>query len=210
MRAGRNDDLSLYAKLLLAAYDADRKFRAKSAPSASECHLLFSDLVVAAWNHDRQAFGLLGHEKLYPNSKTVNDTLWSKNGIVAKGWLNRVEANTFIITTLGKLVAKQLLTDRTLPAAKPTTAMPEKLTQLLQSKVYLKARDGKEVSRDEAFAWWGIAEDMPQMKALERLTVFGRELRMHDEYPEARSLFNVHEQLVSRFEKYLQLLRAAV
>lgn len=208
----RRYDGFLTEKIVVAGYVLERQAKASGAPSAAEGHFNGNDLVVQAWKMHPHDLGLPGYENMYPDSRRILAVLWDRGrGTVLNGWFEKVAVNLYRITEKGREKAREVLGWETVkPVEKPAPGLPPEIRDLYFSEVFRKHKAGQPISFAEACQWWGITENMTQKKALEKLTVFGRELRMHDEYPEARSLFNVHEQLVARFEKYLQLLRAAV
>jgi hypothetical protein len=76
-RGGHPDPGSSWRSIVIAAFSLPSEF---SLP----------DLVVAAWQQDRKAFGLRGHEDRHPDSKRVEVALYhGKRGLIARGALRR-------------------------------------------------------------------------------------------------------------------------
>jgi hypothetical protein len=58
-------------------------------------------LVVAAWQLDKEKFGLAGYHGFYPNNNLVKLQLMGKNGLVKRGEIIRLKVGLYCLKGMG-------------------------------------------------------------------------------------------------------------
>src|SRR5271156_2475771 len=98
---GTERRLTAVQMILLAADD----LVANGADEISEW-----DLTVAAWNRDRQRFGLRGYATIYPDHKRVMMEIMGNKASnpILLGFMQRNRPNHYKLTPLGRVQASQL------------------------------------------------------------------------------------------------------
>ena len=68
-----------------------------------------SSLIVAAWKHRPDLFGLKGYEETHPCSRAVLCRLSGDSGLVPRGWVTRPDDSVVMLTPLGRTAAHTLM-----------------------------------------------------------------------------------------------------
>jgi hypothetical protein len=134
-------------KLLLAANELSRRGPTFSA----------EELAVAAWESDRQAFGLKGYRDLHPNYNSVLVLLMGSKGLVARGYLKKEAQKLYSVTEKGRKVVKHTAGE---PQTRLTREQERQLLHLLNSKALEKVVSGpvSDLYFKECLAFWGLTE----------------------------------------------------
>ncbi len=66
------------------------------------------DLIVHAWQHFPESFGLSGYREQYPDSNRVLSKLMGSVGLCSRGWLEQVSTKTYRMTAAGRKLATAL------------------------------------------------------------------------------------------------------
>jgi hypothetical protein len=189
------------------------------------------DLLLAAWNGDRAAWGLRGHEQEHPDSHRVHRELDSRGkgqrGIVGSGLLEKVGPRTYRITPKGLAAASE--SDGGAGARERTDRVLEaEIARIVSHPAFiawLKDPDTPRQFRD-AGHFWGIAPGTPPRVVRQRVQAVEDTLRaalsvleqkgvqeianrhgqqLYDETDIARGL-EFHRALKERFRRDLAVL----
>lgn len=94
------DRTAKWLKVLQAASQLDRKGFPIQA------------LIVAAWLSDREAFGLPGYRRTYPDSNHVTTYLYGRRGLIATGYLVKQKfGSLYRLTEEGRKAADEFRTE---------------------------------------------------------------------------------------------------
>jgi hypothetical protein len=186
---GQQITLSLSDKLLLAAVEL--------SSGSIEVDFTAEDLVVAAWQADKLAFGLRGHEQDHPDSNKVYTKLDGRTGLVTKGWLSKFGERRLRITQAGLARAVEL-------RGGADTDLLAKLDRTLQAAV------GRILSHPEFISWlkdrakpsrfrgagyfWGIAPGTPPTAVRSRVNDIEQTLKVVLEVLDKRGVTDVVKQ----------------
>jgi hypothetical protein len=134
-------------KLLLAATELSRKGPTFSA----------EELAVAAWESDRQAFGLKGFSELHPNYNKVLVLLMGSKGLIARGYLKKEAQKLYSVTEKGRKVVKVTPQE---PETRLTREQERQLLHFLNSRALEKVVSGPvaELYFTDCLAFWGLTE----------------------------------------------------
>jgi hypothetical protein len=88
MESNNGRKLNIHEKILAAAYEL---------PSNN---FSLEELIVACWKKWPDTFGLV--EFNYPDSNIVSAALSKREGVIRRGWFERVAPKTYIITDCGR------------------------------------------------------------------------------------------------------------
>lgn len=154
---------SLREQVLLAALDCSGGDLEK--PFTSE------DLLVAAWERDRLAWGLRGYEREHPDIDKLRKEIDSRGaregapstGLVSAGLLLRVRERMYRLTPAGLAAASQVVGAKPDTRGKATRALSDAVNAILSHSVFrgwLKDSSSPKHFRD-AGHFWGIAPGTP-------------------------------------------------
>ena len=129
-----------------------------------------SILVIEAWKEFPDTFGLDGFRKEYPDNNTVRVSLCGANGLIGKGYLDRVAPKTYRLTKDGAKAVKLIASGNGAAVAKRAKLAPvsdsgrmrakveEIALQLLGSVAYRYWRSGQRdrIIFGHALAFWGV------------------------------------------------------
>lgn len=216
---------SLTDKVLIAALDL----------STGDLNVSFTaeELLLAAWETDKSAFGLRGYETEYPDSNKLYTKIDGKSGLVSKGFLRKVGERTLCISVYGLSRARRL---QLYELPEGASDLDAKLDRALQASIseMIGSREFREWLRDNAKPdkfrgagnFWGIAPGTPPKtvrdrllhvehtlrSALERLEELGvekiaeqRGKKLFDKHDLGR-LLEFHNELKRRFSRELTIL----
>jgi hypothetical protein len=217
-------DCTLPEKILLAAAQLDAAGQATFSAEA---------LIVAAWQQYPHAFGLKGYEEQFPDSNKVLWGIMGEKGLPRRGLLAKVGQKLYTLTRDGRQLVQRLQSgdDSPLPppppSRQPVLSRPHDLLlqALLASVIWQKHRNGRsnDWSFSEACRFWNLGDRQGRAvdAHLEQLTtdlaeierrlatasaVLGNGQTVHA--GDAGQLCAIHEQLLQRFSRHLNLLRS--
>lgn len=148
----------LIAVLLISGGEVNKKFTAE-------------DIIVKAWEEDRHAFGLRGHEEEHPDSNIIYTKLDGKDGLVNKGYLKKVGDRTYTLSEAGASIAARLSSADESTQLKATRSLQEAIIKILNHPVFRDwLSDNNKPTRFRDAGWfWGIAPGTPKKVVEERL-----------------------------------------
>jgi hypothetical protein len=214
------DALSIKEKVLLAAQrcangDIARAFTAEQ-------------LLVAAWEMDKSAFGLRGFEAKYPDSNRLYTNTDGKDGLVAKGLLLKAGERMFRLSPAGFAAVVALSPDNEEEQVKLERELGQKVNKILSHPVFLDwLRDSSKPTRFHgAGHFWGIAPGTPPRVVRDRLRETELTLKAALDYMDRRGIdqlfvergkslcerkdiercLEFHEALKTRFARELRVL----
>lgn len=213
-----NDDLSLRDKILLAADVLDKRTGQFSA----------NELVVAAWKLDYKAFGLEGFAADYPDSNRVLYNLMGRSGIVQQGLLVKVGPKRYGMTKMGRFKVDRLNGKEFQPhvngkvMAKLTKPMAEFVERCRKSEAFLLFDTKGTINFTMATRFWNMPNLSSDVKTVlrefaGRLALLDVELADEDRLlpdgstiaaGDIRELRHVHNWLLKRFERHLDLIQS--
>ncbi len=216
-------DTTLPEKILLAAYQLEE---AGQSPFSAEA------LIVGSWQQYPQTFGLKGYAEQYPDSNKVLSSIMGEKGLARRGWLSKMGQKLYALTREGRGVVRRLMQEEDAPpevSGRPTTVTRDQdklLQSLFQSSALQKYQEGRkqEWTFADACRYWGITENM-QGDALDarldhvraNLADIERHLGLGSATlsdgrsitaDEVSMLYDVHNQMHTRFGRHLTLLRS--
>ena len=209
-------------KVLLAAFglckdDPTRSFTAE-------------ELSIAAWQEDKESFGLRGHEIDYPDSNKIFKSIDSKGGLVVKGMIAKVGDRTFQLTAGGIAAASRLQPSNAEQQVKLERELSSAVNKLVSHPVF--AEWLKDQTKPTKFSgaghFWGIAPGTPPRVVRDRIAKIESTLKEALQYMETRGIdalfkekdrvlcerhdiercIEFHGVLKERFSKELKLLLA--
>jgi hypothetical protein len=144
--------LTVVEKILLAAHELEERGQ---SPFTAE------QLIVKAWEMDRDLFGLQGYSSRYPDSNRVLTNIMGRKGLAGRGWIERVAEKKYRLTAGGARAALKLgQTDTAGPGYAGALSRKEidVLVRMLESTAFEKKSKGDDdiIFRD-ACAFWGIS-----------------------------------------------------
>ena len=141
--------------------------RAAKQLSARSPSFSAEDLVVTAWQMDKQTFGLSGFKEQYPNSNKVLVTIMGSKGLVQRGYLRREAAKLYSLTPEGIALIP------TPPARKSelTKDQEKHLYQLLNSAAadWFNTGQAKQITFADALKFWNITQQSDPEQVTTRL-----------------------------------------
>lgn len=159
------NDKVLLASLFLSKVDIKKSFTAE-------------DILIKAWNDDKSAFGLRGHENDFPDSNKLYTKLDGKGGLVSKGLLKKVSDRTYSLTEAGLAAALDLKPSKEEEQIKLDRQLQESVTKIINHDVFrdwLKDPNKPKQFRDAGW-FWGIAPGTPPKIVEERLNAVEKTL----------------------------------
>jgi hypothetical protein len=135
------------SKLLRAATELSKRGPTFSA----------EELAVAAWESDRQAFGLKGFSELHPNYNKVLVLLMGSKGLIARGYLKKEAQKLYSVTAKGRKLVKSTPQE---PDTGLTREQERQLLHYLNSKALEKVVSGpvSDLYFTDCLAFWGVTE----------------------------------------------------
>ncbi len=156
--------------------------KAQLLGAASECSsgdvnrkFTFEELLVAAWRRDPLAWGLRGFERDHPDSERIHRELDSRGkgnkGIVALGYLEKVEPRVYRITAKGLAAASSVSPGDAQTQERAGRALESEIRRILEHPAF------REWVRDPALPkkfrdaghFWGVAPGTPSRVVRERI-----------------------------------------
>jgi hypothetical protein len=189
------------------------------------------ELLVSAWNKDRNAWGLRGFENSFPDSSKLFkelDAHAGQQGIVGEGLLEKVQRRVFRLTPYGLAEASALRPLDAIAREKADRQLEQAVKQIIAHPVFkdwLKDPLRPKYFREAGY-FWGIAPGTPAKTVLERVTLVERTLMAALKALDARRVNELIEQrgkvlfertdierclqfqrvLIERFKRDLELL----
>lgn len=190
---------SLADKVLLAALRLDAEVVTRFTAA---------DLAVAAWEDDKDAFGLPGYEESHCDCNAVNVTIMGKRGLPAKGLLLKV-GKFYSLTPAGRKRAKALAgIVEPKPPPRELAVLEEgeavELAYLFTTTAWLYRHNREDMFRAHATAFWGgnpsgmrtfLGELERRLAVHPAVLPGGREVTAAD----IAELLDLHRWLVGRF-----------
>ena len=220
------EPLSISEKLLLAAYDLEKKGQ---RPFSAE------DLVVSAWQKYPDAFGLAGYRnkdgKLsYPDSNRVFAEIMGSKPIRKQGFFTKVGTKMYNLTEAGRERARLLLERPSgkSPVKKAALAreIEAELKRLFASKVWKKVKSDHigDITFYDACAFWGIS---PRSSAIElqgrfanfqkvvesaQKVIYGEKATFEHSgnvfgSKELNTLLKIHQELLRKFQDEVNVIK---
>lgn len=155
------------------------------------------DLVVAAWNLDKEEMGLKGHKDTQADARKLQNYLYGKYGMIPRGFLAWV-GDSLCITPKGlEQIGKTVVEEDVATISVDTDYL---LRKLEQSEAYKLFSDGKSraVTCTMALAAWGKKASDPDREIANRVTQLEEVLLDREEYRN-RQLGAFHDWLTDRF-----------
>lgn len=183
-----SNSLTLNEIVLLAAFkliedDLEKSFTAE-------------DLVVASWKEDHSAFGLRGYETKYPDSNKLYTKIDGRDGLVAKGYFDKIGDRLYKLSIRGKSKAASLKPVEATIEAKLNRQLQDKISNILNNPDFQKWL--KDPSHPKKFRgagnFWGIAPGTPSKSVSKRLTAIENTLQTALEKIEELGLDSISEQ----------------
>ncbi len=146
--------MTIVEKILLAARDLEGE---KNGSFTAE------DLIVKAWELDRDAFGLQGYADRFPDSNRILTNIMGTKGLRGRNWIEKLGEKTYRLTATGRFAARSLLdkeqgSDR--GASVLTRTYIEIAERMLASSAFkIGAEDPRsdEIIFPDACKFWGIS-----------------------------------------------------
>jgi hypothetical protein len=216
-------ECTLPEKILLAAHELEE---AGQSPFSAEA------LIVSAWQKYPVTFGLKGYAEQYPDSNKVLASIMGEKGLAKRGWLVKMGQKLYTLSRDGRQVVRRLLQgDEPAPTKSSGSVIhvPKDQDKLLNTlfgttalEKFLEGRK-QEWTFADACRFWNITENLAAEildSRLDHLTAVladlerqigvssavlsnGRSVSAED----VAQLYEVHNQLSTRFSRHLTLLR---
>jgi hypothetical protein len=153
-------------KLLSAANELGRRRATFSA----------EELAVAAWESDREAFGLKGFHEAHLNFNKVLVLLMGSKGLVARGYLKKEGQKLYSVTNRGRKAARQIAEE---PHTGLTAGEERQLLRFLKSEALEKVVSGlvSDLNFTECLTFWGVSEACSSEEI--RVKIAGQEDLVH-------------------------------
>ena len=157
--------MGLKPQLLLAALDC----------SGGELKKTFTaeDMLIRAWETNKSAWGLRGHEDEHPDSEKIFKELNSRgsSGLVGQGLLDQVSPLVFRLTPAGLAAASELNPDDIKLREKASRELEEQIKGILGHPVFRAWLDDDSTPKSfhKVGHFWGIAPGTPPRVARERV-----------------------------------------
>ena len=157
--------MGLKPQLLLAALDC----------TGGEVKKTFTaeDMLISAWERNKSAWGLRGHEDEHPDSEKIFKELNSRgsSGLVGQGLLEQVSPLVFRLTPAGLAAASELNPDDIKVREKASRVLQEQLKAILGHPVFRAWLEDPLTPKSfhKAGHFWGIAPGTPPRVARERV-----------------------------------------
>ena len=135
----------------------------------------FEELLVAAWHHDPVAWGLRGFERKYPDSERIHRELDSRGkndkGMVALGYLEKVESRVYRLTPKGIAAASSLSPDNVESREWAGRALEVEIKQIIEHAAFRDWLRNPSLPKRfrEAGHFWGVAPGTPPRVIRERI-----------------------------------------
>ncbi len=141
-----------------------------------DCNKSFTaeELLVRAWERNKQAWGLRGYEEVYPDSAKLFkelDAHAGKQGIVGSGKLEKLHHRVYRLTPAGLATASSLRPGDPIAREKAGRKLQEVIKQILEHPIFRKwIQDHTQPKHfRDAGHFWGIAPGMPSKTVRDRL-----------------------------------------
>jgi hypothetical protein len=217
-------ELTLPEKILLAAAGLEE---AGQSPFSAEA------LVIRTWQLYPRTFGLKGYEEQHPDSNKVLWGIMGEKGLPRRGWLAKVGQKLYSLTDEGRQMVRRLQLGEQAPKTS-TPAKPRQphltrpqdllLQSLLATAAWSKRQQGRQMdwTFTEAVRFWDLGErrgrDVDERLVQRRSELDTIAVELHTgsvrlgngssvSAGEVGQLIELHDALVNRFARHLNLLR---
>jgi len=135
----------------------------------------FEELLVAAWRRDPVAWGLRGFERDHPDSERIHRELDSRGknakGMVALGYLDKVEARVYRLTPKGLAAASNLAPRDGASREMADRALESDIRRIVGNTAFRDwLKDSSQPKKfREAGHFWGVAPGTPPRVVRERV-----------------------------------------
>ncbi len=146
--------MTIVEKILLAAHSLEES---GTSPFTAE------QLIVKAWQMDKDLFGLQGYANEHPDSNRVLTNIMGSKGLKGKGWIERVGEKQYKLTASGSRSALQLVNveSRTPMRAgvlgRKQVVIVERLINSPAFKKRVNDDDDQSIIFRDACNFWGIS-----------------------------------------------------
>jgi hypothetical protein len=157
------------------------------------------ELLVFAWEKNKQAWGLRSYEEKYPNSDLFYrqlDAQTNKRGIIDQGLFEKVQKRVYRLTPAGLAVAAALKPSDPISREKIDRLLETAVKQIIEHPVFKKwltDPTGPKYFR-EAGHFWGIAPGTPAKTVRERVNSVEQTLKAALKVIEQRGVKEIIEQ----------------
>ncbi|MFN2609862.1 MAG: hypothetical protein ABR507_03160, partial [Actinomycetota bacterium] len=140
----------------------------------------FEELLIAAWNHDQNSWGLRGFEREHPDPerlhREVDNRGKGQKGLVDLGYIEKVRTRLYRLTPSGLARASQVDPSDTLTMEKANRALATEVKGILEHPVFIKwlKQQAPPKSFRDAGHFWGIAPGTPPKVIRDRVEAVER------------------------------------
>lgn len=215
--------MTIIEKILLAAYSLERS---GISPFTAE------QLVIKAWEMDKDLFGLQGYADKYPDSNRVLTNIMGNKGLKGKDWIEKVGEKQYRLSASGTSNAVKLASEEAVTSTRSGILGRKQVLivqRLLNSPAFKKIMENVEqniIFRD-ASNFWGISSysnaETLKVRFTEIQDIFDElekaisdatngiitlpDMKISLEKDILRSLRETHETLQKKFFKELEVIR---
>lgn len=209
--------LGLKEKALLAAL--------KCSEGDTDKAFTLEELLVEAWRHDPEAWGLRGYEKLYPDVEKMNKEINSRGkaqgsrGLINDGFLAKKDNRIYTLTSKGLAFAARLKPEDETVQSKVARALHSKIKGILDNQVFrswINKPEEPKYFRDAGY-FWGIGPGSPASTVRARIGAIDAALKdayefldTHgiDEAADSRSRILFDRKDIERCSEFQRTLKA--
>lgn len=154
------------------------------------------ELAVAAWEMDRESFGLRGFESTYPDSNKLFKSIDSQGGLVAKGLIVKVGDRTFRLTAGAVAAASRIKPGEPEQQLKLERELASAVNQLISHPVFADwLRDSTKPAKfSGAGHFWGVAPGTPPRVVRDRIAKIEATLNEALDYMSARNVNSLFKE----------------
>jgi len=156
------------------------------------------DLLIAAWEKNKSAWGLRGYEDHHPDPEKIYKELnrRGKNDLVGMGFVEQVSPLVFRLTPAGLAEASTLKPDDMKIKERASRELQEEIKVILSHPVFRAWLDDPTSPRSfhKAGGFWGIAPGTPPKIARKRVSAVDETLEAAERFLTARGLEVVSDQ----------------
>ena len=174
----------------------------------------FEELLIAAWEANKAAWGMRGFEREHPDPERLHREVDSRGkgqkGLVGLGYLEKVETRTYRLTPAGLGRASRIRPSDSGALEKATRALEGELKKILEHPVFtawLKEQKPPKSFRD-AGHFCGIAPGTPPQVIQERVESVERSLHAASDLLKERGVDKIGEQRGGLLYEEEDVLRA--
>jgi hypothetical protein len=182
--------MGLKPQILLAALDCSGGDMKKSFTA--------EDMLLRAWERNKSAWGLRGHENEHPDSEKIFKELNSRgsSGLVGQGLLEQVSPLVFRLTPAGLAAASELKPDDIKVRDKASRVLQDQIKSILGHPVFRAWLEDPATPKSfhKVGGFWGIAPGTPPRVARERVAFIEVTLRAAEGLLVARDVQTISDE----------------